>query len=55
LWKREGAATWQLRRSAWLHYFAILHGMKWSEFIAIALLGILAAVVIFIIYNGITL
>jgi hypothetical protein len=29
--------------------------MKWSEFIAIALLGVLAAVVIFILYNGITL
>jgi hypothetical protein len=29
-------------------------GMTWQEFVAIALLGVLAAVVILIIYSGIT-
>jgi hypothetical protein len=29
--------------------------MKWPEFVAIVLLGVLAAAVIFILYNGITL
>jgi hypothetical protein len=37
------------------HRFAIIRGMTWQEFVAIALLGVLAAVVIFILYNGITL
>jgi hypothetical protein len=29
--------------------------MKWPEFIAVVLLGLLAGLVIFILYNGITL